>query len=45
MKYNVNKDDNIQKYKKKYADSFTKYFKQHTGLNPSFYVKQLNSLY
>ncbi len=28
----------------KSADSFTKYFKQHTGLNPSFYIKQLNSL-
>jgi len=28
----------------KSADSFTKYFKIHTGLNPSFYIKQLNSL-
>lgn len=28
----------------KSADSFTKYFKLHTGLNPSFYIKQLNSL-
>lgn len=28
----------------KSADSFTKYFKQHTGLNPSFYIKQLNNL-
>jgi len=28
----------------KSADSFTKYFKRHTGLNPSFYIKQLNSL-
>lgn len=28
----------------KSADSFTKYFKQHTGLNPSFYIKQLNDL-
>ncbi len=28
----------------KSSDSFTKYFKQHTGLNPSFYIKQLNSL-
>ncbi|MGB5363630.1 MAG: helix-turn-helix domain-containing protein [Aureibaculum sp.] len=28
----------------KSADSFTKYFKQDTGLNPSFYIKQLNTL-
>lgn len=28
----------------KSADSFTKYFKQNTGLNPSFYIKQLNQL-
>ncbi|MDY7394817.1 AraC family transcriptional regulator [Aureibaculum sp. 2210JD6-5] len=28
----------------KSADSFTKYFKLRTGLNPSFYIKQLNSL-
>jgi AraC-like DNA-binding protein len=28
----------------KSADSFTKYFKLHTELNPSFYIKQLNSL-
>ena len=28
----------------KSADSFTKYFKQQTGLNPSFYIKQLNEL-
>ena len=28
----------------KSADSFTKYFKQDTGLNPSFYIKQLNQL-
>lgn len=28
----------------KSADSFTKYFKLHTGLNPSFYIKQLNQL-
>lgn len=28
----------------KTADSFTKYFKQNTGLNPSFYIKQLNNL-
>jgi AraC-like DNA-binding protein len=28
----------------KSADSFTKYFKLHTGLNPSFYIKQLNTL-
>jgi len=28
----------------KSSDSFTKYFKRHTGLNPSFYIKQLNSL-
>ncbi len=28
----------------KSADSFTKYFKQNTGLNPSFYIKQLNNL-
>ncbi|WP_027126130.1 AraC family transcriptional regulator [Gelidibacter mesophilus] len=28
----------------KSADSFTKYFKQNTGLNPSFYIKQLKSL-
>ncbi len=28
----------------KSADSFTKYFKQDTGLNPSFYIKQLNSI-
>lgn len=28
----------------KSADSFTKYFKKHTGLNPSFYIKKLNSL-
>ncbi len=28
----------------KSADSFSKYFKLHTGLNPSFYIKQLNSL-
>ncbi|WP_027393230.1 helix-turn-helix domain-containing protein [Aquimarina latercula] len=27
----------------KSADSFSKYFKIHTGLLPSFYVKQLNS--
>ncbi|WP_117879860.1 helix-turn-helix domain-containing protein [Aureibaculum luteum] len=28
----------------KSADSFAKYFKLRTGLNPSFYIKQLNSL-
>lgn len=28
----------------KSTDSFTKYFKQHTGLNPSFFIKQLNTL-
>jgi len=28
----------------KSADSFTKYFKLRTGLNPSFYIKQLKSL-
>ncbi len=28
----------------KSADSFTKYFKQHTGLNPSFYIKKLNQI-
>ncbi len=28
----------------KSADSFTKYFKLRTGLNPSFYIKQLNQL-
>lgn len=28
----------------KSADSFTKYFKQNTGLNPSFYIKQLKIL-
>ncbi|MEO8773487.1 MAG: helix-turn-helix domain-containing protein [Gelidibacter sp.] len=28
----------------KSADSFTKYFKQNTGLNPSFYIKQLGQL-
>lgn len=28
----------------KSVDSFTKYFKLRTGLNPSFYIKQLNSL-
>ncbi len=28
----------------KSADSFTKYFKLRTGLNPSFYIKQLDSL-
>lgn len=28
----------------KSADSFSKYFKQNTGLNPSFYIKQLNQL-
>jgi len=28
----------------KSADSFTKYFKKHTGLNPSFYIKQLNAI-
>ncbi|QCX40627.1 helix-turn-helix domain-containing protein [Aureibaculum algae] len=28
----------------KSADSFSKYFKLSTGLNPSFYIKQLNSL-
>ena len=28
----------------KSADSFTKYFKQDTGLNPSFYIKQLDAL-
>ncbi|WGD35682.1 AraC family transcriptional regulator [Olleya sp. YS] len=28
----------------KSADSFTKYFKQHTDLNPSFYIKQLKAL-
>lgn len=28
----------------KSADSFTKYFKLDTGLNPSFYIKQLNTL-
>ncbi|RPD94596.1 AraC family transcriptional regulator [Aureibaculum marinum] len=28
----------------KSADSFSKYFKLRTGLNPSFYIKQLNSL-
>ncbi|WP_378180826.1 tetratricopeptide repeat protein [Aquimarina sp. SS2-1] len=27
----------------KSADSFTKYFKMHTGLLPSFYIKQLKS--
>jgi len=27
----------------KSADSFTKYFKSRTGLNPSFYIKQLNA--
>jgi len=27
----------------KSADSFTKYFKQHTGLLPSFYIKKLNA--
>jgi len=26
----------------KSADSFTRYFKKHTGLNPSFYIKKLN---
>lgn len=28
----------------KSADSFSKYFKLDTGLNPSFYIKQLNAL-
>ncbi|WP_378183560.1 helix-turn-helix domain-containing protein [Aquimarina sp. SS2-1] len=28
----------------KSADSFTKYFKKHTGLLPSFYIKKLNAL-
>ena len=28
----------------KSADSFTKYFKQDTGLNPSFFIKQLDAL-
>ncbi|MEP5256118.1 MAG: helix-turn-helix domain-containing protein [Winogradskyella arenosi] len=28
----------------KSADSFTKYFKKQTGLNPSFYIKKLNAL-
>ncbi|WP_299883901.1 helix-turn-helix domain-containing protein [uncultured Lacinutrix sp.] len=28
----------------KSSDSFTKYFKKHTGLNPSFFIKQLNNL-
>jgi AraC-like DNA-binding protein len=28
----------------KSADSFTKYFKRRTGLNPSFYIKQLKNL-
>ncbi|MBJ2173806.1 AraC family transcriptional regulator [Aureibaculum sp. A20] len=28
----------------KSADSFARYFKLSTGLNPSFYIKQLNSL-
>ena len=28
----------------KSADSFTKYFRQHTGLLPSFYIKKLNTL-
>ena len=28
----------------KSADSFTKYFKKDTGLNPSIYIKKLNSL-
>ena len=28
----------------KSADSFVKYFKIHTGLNPSFYIKKLNNL-
>ncbi|MBJ2173804.1 helix-turn-helix domain-containing protein [Aureibaculum sp. A20] len=28
----------------KSADSFSKYFKLRTGLNPSFYIKELNSL-
>lgn len=28
----------------KSADSFTKYFKQHTGLLPSFYIKKLNQI-
>ncbi|QCX40628.1 helix-turn-helix domain-containing protein [Aureibaculum algae] len=28
----------------KSADSFARYFKLRTGLNPSFYIKQLNSL-
>ncbi|RCW93476.1 AraC family transcriptional regulator [Winogradskyella arenosi] len=28
----------------KSADSFTKYFKKKTGLNPSFYIKKLNTL-
>ena len=28
----------------KSADSFAKYFKIQTGLNPSFYIKQLNNL-
>ena len=28
----------------KSADSFTKYFKKQTGLNPSFFIKKLNDL-
>lgn len=28
----------------KSADSFTKYFKKQTGLNPSFFIKKLNNL-
>ncbi|WP_299439607.1 helix-turn-helix domain-containing protein [uncultured Aquimarina sp.] len=28
----------------KSADSFTKYFKKHTGLLPSFYIKKLNTM-
>ena len=28
----------------KSADSFTKYFKKHTGLNPSFYIKEIKNL-
>ena len=28
----------------KSADSFTKYFKKQTGLNPSFFIKRLNNL-
>lgn len=28
----------------KSADSFTKYFKQDTGLNPSFYIKEIKNI-